>query len=237
MTRPYPTDLDLTELIGPIQPPRVKELRAVTVATPGGSISVDGTSGALGNETDTKLLLGLREWADVILVGARTVIAENYRPSTTPIAIITRSLSLEPGHRVLGGSPLLLTPAAALDDPRLAGRREALVAAGARFLPTGQGSPMEILAALHAEGLVRVTCEGGPGIYAMMFGADLVDVWHLTVAPVANAPVDRQLFHVPADGEGFHRRLALDYLAATDDSTVFLRYRKSVEPGGSGQVR
>lgn len=230
MTRPYPTDLDLTELIGPVQPPGVAELRAVTVTTPGGSISVDGTSGALGNETDTKLLLGLRDWADVILVGARTVIAENYHASATPIAIITRSLSLDPEHQVMAGAPLLLAPAEALDDPRLAGRREALVAAGARIVATGEGTPAEILGALHAEGLVRVTCEGGPGIYAMMFGADLVDVWHLTVAPVANAPVDKQLFHVRPDGDGFHRRMDLDYHAATEDSTLFLRYRRSVEP-------
>lgn len=217
----FPAEIATGDLIGPDRP---TELRAVAVTTANGAARVDGDTGTMGNATDTALLLGLRDWADVVLVGAGTVIAEDYGGSPTPLAVVTRRLSLDPGARLFAeGSPLLLVPQSSLDDPALAHRRALLTAAGATLVSTGSGTAGEIVAALHGLGHHRITCEGGPGLYSQLFRADLVDVLHLTVDPVLHSPADMQLLRGDV-----HRRLALDHLAATADGTVFLRYRRNL---------
>lgn len=217
----FPAEIATGDLIGPDRP---TELRAVAVTTANGAARVDGDTGTMGNATDTALLLGLRDWADVVLVGAGTVIAEHYGGSPTPLAVVTRRLSLDPGARLFAeGSPLLLVPQSSLDDPALAHRRALLTAAGATLVSTGSGTAGEIVAALHGLGHHRITCEGGPGLYSQLFRADLVDVLHLTVDPVLHSPADMQLLRGDV-----HRRLALDHLAATADGTVFLRYRRNL---------
>lgn len=216
----FPAEIAVRDLIGLDRP---TELRAVAVTTANGAARVDGDTGTMGNATDTALLLGLRDWADVVLVGAGTVIAEDYGGSPTPLAVVTRRLSLDPGARLFAeGSPLLLVPRPSLDDPALAHRRAILTAAGATLVSTGAGTAEDIVTTLHSLGHHRITCEGGPGMYSQLFRADLVDVLHLTVDPVLHSPADMQLLRGDV-----HRRLALDHLTATADGTVFLRYRRN----------
>jgi len=215
----FPPEIAPADLIGPDLP----ELRAVAVTTANGAARVDGDTGTMGNATDTALLLELRDWADVVLVGAGTVTAEDYGGSPTPLAVVTRSLSLDPGTRLFTeGSPLLLVPQSSLDDAALTHRRALLTAAGATLVSTGSGGAEDIVATLHGLGHRRISCEGGPSLYSQLFHADLVDVLHLTIDPVLHSPADKQLLTGPV-----HRRLALDHLAATADGTVFLRYRRN----------
>ena len=199
----------LTDIIGPILPPGEPELRAVAISSLTGSLTLDGRSGGLGNELDRELLLALRDWADVVLVGARTVIAENYAGTrASRLAIVSRSLQFR-GHDP--GDALILTP------------RSSLAAAPAHLSPAQlvpADSPQEMVRALHDRGLTRIVCEGGPGVFTMMFGADLVDVLHLTVAPLISAPVDKHLV------DDANRWLTLEHHSATDDGTLFLRYRR-----------
>ncbi|RNE49282.1 pyrimidine reductase family protein [Corynebacterium alimapuense] len=238
--RPSPTAIDPADLIGPVQEPGFPELRAIAVTTLGGGASLSGTSESLGNDTDTALLLGLRQWSDVVLVGAKTAAAEDYagvrstpsRKTPAPLAVITRSLSLDPGSRLFTDTdtpPLILIPQESLEDPALNSQRHRLVDAGAQLISTGQGSAQEIIAALHALGYARIACEGGPGIYAMLFEANLVDILHLTIEPVAHAPVEKQLFSPRPDSGGFAHRLQLEDASTTADSTMFLRYKRGVE--------
>ncbi|MCY7301431.1 MAG: hypothetical protein LH616_19750, partial [Ilumatobacteraceae bacterium] len=59
-----------------------------------GSTVVERNSRGLSNATDQELLLTLRSFADVILVGAGTVRAEGYGPPRLPgqrIAVVSRS--------------------------------------------------------------------------------------------------------------------------------------------------
>ncbi len=85
-----------------------------------GAISIAGVSGGLGGPADAAVFGAIRAVADVILVGAGTVIAENYRRPQTPpsvqelrlargqapmptVAIVSNSLSVPPDHRVFEG--------------------------------------------------------------------------------------------------------------------------------------
>ncbi|MDO5670889.1 MAG: dihydrofolate reductase family protein [Corynebacterium sp.] len=172
----------LADIIGPVtdQP----EVRAIAVTSLTGSLTLDGVSGGLGNDLDRELLLALRDWADVVVVGAATVRAEGYTGARAKeVAVVTRS-----GDVPLPGA-LHLTPS----------------------------SPAELMASLR--GYRRILVEGGPQIYTMLFDAHLIDILHLTVAPVLVGDVDKHLVNA-----GQHR-LHLEHHAATADGTLFLRYR------------
>jgi len=173
-------------IIGPTLPPDQPEVRAVAISSLTGSLTLDGVSGGLGNELDRQLLLALRDWADVVLVGAGTVRAEGYTGNRAKeIAVVTRS----------GDVPL------------------------ADALQLTPSSPADLIATLHARGHRRILCEGGPEIYTMLFNAHLIDILHLTVAPILLGDVDKHLINA-----GEHH-LTLEHHTATDDGTLFLRYR------------
>lgn len=244
---PFPDALDVDSLLGPTQPAHHPELRAIAISTVNGSATVSGTSAAMGNPTDAALLQRVRGWADAILVGAQTVRSEDYGPAYLSdelraarlvaglpalprMAVVSRSLNFPSALRALTEfdpdfPPAVLTPQHSLDDDSLAGRRQELTAAGVELVSTGGGSAAEMIEALHDRGLSRITCEGGPGIYAMMWEAELIDVLHLTVEPRVAAPVEKQLFAVRPDGGGFAHSLHLEDAQATSDGRLFLRYR------------
>ncbi len=221
--------IDVDELIGPVEP---GSLRAILATTLNGSAATpEGTSGGLGNRTDTELLLRVREVVDVILVSAGTVRTEDYGPvhADTRIAAVTRSLDLDTSTRFFTDAepgPIILTPQECLDDPALAGRRRALADAGAQLLSSGDGSPAAMLDALRSLGLANVSLEGGPSLYEAFLDAGLIDVWHLTVDPSIVSPVTTPF--IAGTGSTVTRhRLTLEHLAATDDGCLFLRYRRA----------
>ncbi|SER45360.1 5-amino-6-(5-phosphoribosylamino)uracil reductase [Corynebacterium cystitidis DSM 20524] len=236
----------VSELVGPLAAPAVRELRAIAVTTISGTASINGLSKALGNDTDSQLLNALRVWSDVLLVGLNTVRSENYfgiqvneqektarrsngQQEVPPVAVVSRSLDFDTTAQLFWNTeiaPLILTPAGTLNDAALADRRAALEAAGATLVDTGAGTAHEIVGALHARGYSRVICEGGPGIYSMLFNADLVDVFHLTVDPQVHGPVEKHLLSFRPDGTPFSHRMTLEDAHVTDDSVLFLRYRR-----------
>lgn len=176
----------LADIIGPVLPPEEMEIRAIAISSLTGSLTLEGVSGGLGNELDRELLLSLRDWADVVLVGAGTVRAERYTGRRArKVAVVSRS-----GDVPLADA-LVINPASAVD----------------------------LIAELHERGYRRIVCEGGPEIFTMLFDAHLIDILHLTVAPVILGGVDK---HLVTGGE---HRLSLEHHTATDDGTLFLRYR------------
>lgn len=221
------------------------EVRGVAAMTLSGSATIDGTSGPLGNRTDQKLLSQLRQWSDVVLAGAGTVREENYfgvrtspeqaqarvargQSPVPPIAVLSRTLDLDPDAQLFTDTatrPLILAPDATLDDPATAEQREALTRAGAELVAIGGGTAAEIIGTLRGRGFTRILSEGGPVIFAELLDADLLDILHLTIDPVATAPVEKPLFTEPAAGGSHARRLTLEHTAATSDGTLFLRYR------------
>ncbi|WJY68193.1 dihydrofolate reductase family protein [Corynebacterium auris] len=218
--------MDIASLIGPTLPADQPELRAVTATTLFGSFTRSGTSGALGNETDQALLLGVREWADCVLVGAGTIRAEGYGASATPTVVVSASLDLDTSSPLFEGTVAVATPSHSLLDASLAPRRDALRAVGARLLSTGSGSAPEIVEAARHLGYSRISCEGGPSLYSGLLAADLVDVLHLTIDPSLSAADGPAGLRFDSDSAAV-RRFALEAAEVGPDSMLFCRYRRA----------
>lgn len=201
-----------------------------------GCAAFDGVAGPLSNRCDQNLLLALRGYADVVLVGAGTVRAEGYGPVSLtaaqradrrerlgvedppPIAVVTRtgeipaSLFGEPTPR-----PILITTAElARNRPDLLDRADMLIA--------GE-TAVDVSAAvelLRARGLRRILCEGGPTLLDQLTAAEVVDEICLTISPTLAADAGPQRtgarLRVPA-------RLKLAHAVSVGDY-LYLRYRR-----------
>ncbi|WP_328349820.1 pyrimidine reductase family protein [Mycobacterium sp. NBC_00419] len=205
-----------------------------------GAAFFGGVAGPLSDATDQNLLLTLRGYADVVLVGAGTVRAEGYGPvrlsaaqsaerarrwgvtSAPAIAVVTHtgrlpaSLFAESGQR-----PILITTAALLTArPELTELTDVIVAGD-----TAVDLPAAI-ATLRTRGLNRILCEGGPTLLDELVAGDLVDEMCLTVSPTLAASAVTSRSGAPALAAPF--RLRLQH-AITIDDYVYLRYARRRE--------
>ena len=140
-------------------------------------------SGAIvsgGSEADRLLMGLLRGCADAVLIGAGTLRAapkdlwfpEAIYPAAAPLfAELRRALRIaeRPVLYVVSGSG------------QVDRSHPALRAGGA--LIEGKLTPQEILARVRAGGHQRILCEGGPGLFAEMLAARLIDDLFITIAP------------------------------------------------------
>ena len=243
----------LPDPAGPIDPVDAYADLPVAVGRPGvrlnmiasidGAIAVDGTSGGLGGDADRRVYLALRSLADIILVAAGTVRAEDYGPARLPeplvadrltrgqapvprIAVVSRSLDLDWAAPLFadadpGARPLVLTCAAAPADAlrRAGGAAEVVVAGDAVVdLPTA-------LVALGARGARAVLAEGGPRLNAALAAAGVLDELCLTVSPrLVGGDARRILDGTDPSGGGRTMRL---WSVCEDEGFLFLRHRAS----------
>ncbi len=168
-----------------------------------GGTAIGGVSGPLGGAADFAVFRGIRASADAILVGASTVIEEQYRPPQTApdtlaarraagredraeIAVVTRSLNLpidlplfsDPTYR-----PVILTVKSAPTEQRAALEAVAdVVNAGEEDVDMSAA-----LKALGTRGHRTVLSEGGPTINGQLIAADLFDEWNLSLSPMLAA--------------------------------------------------
>ncbi|MFD9704247.1 dihydrofolate reductase family protein [Lentzea sp. NPDC059081] len=171
------TDTDLVELYS-----SESGVTANFVSSVDGSVSVEGRSAGLGSPADKKIFSLGRELADVVLVGAGTVLAEGYRGARRerplPIAVVTARGSLTPDLPLFTDTavpPIVITCAAA-----------SLPALPAEVIVAGDSEvdlPLAV-SELAARGLHKVDLEGGPRLFGAMVAAGLVDALNLTVAPL-----------------------------------------------------
>jgi riboflavin biosynthesis pyrimidine reductase len=206
------------------------------IASLDGAIEVDGLSGGLGNHADLAVFKTLRAIADVVLVGAGTAAAEEYKiptPSETTlatrrargqqrrpiVALVTRSLRLDlagalfadPSYR-----PVVVTTTDA--DPE----RLAAVEAVADVVRAGTGN-VDLGGALGqlAERVgPMVLGEGGPTLNGQLIAEDLVDELCLTVSPVLVGGTGGRLV---AHGDNHAARPMTVTRAATVEGLVFTR--------------
>jgi riboflavin-specific deaminase-like protein len=207
------------------------------VASVDGAVTVEGRSGGLSGAGDKTIFFALRSVADVILVGAGTVRAENYGPPRTSpgdqaarvargqaplptIAMVSGRLDLDPSARVFVDSPtrpVILTTTTC--DP---GRRAALEPV-ADVLVAGDAhvDPDLALVRLHEREANVVICEGGPTLNGVLLASGVVDELCLTVAPVLVSGDDPRMSRGPT----LHPpdALRLDR-ALVDDGFMFFRY-------------
>jgi riboflavin-specific deaminase-like protein len=206
-----------------------------------GAVAIDGVSDGLSHPADKRIFLMGRDLADVVLVGAGTAIAEDYRGARSsgeraerrarhnlapvpPIAVVTGSASIAPDSSLLTDTavpPIIITTEAAPAE-----RRAKLADAGAEVLIVGDEKVdlRAALAELARRGLHRIDCEGGPSLFGQLIAEDLVDQLCLTIAPLlAGAGAGRI-----AGGElpSAARKLELASMLHEEGFSM-LRYRRS----------
>jgi len=197
---------DLIDALGRIYAyPAGRWVRANMIASVDGAIALGGRSGGLSGVADKLVFAVLRSLADVIVVGARTVRAERYRPArpdelwqqlragrppAPPVAVITRRLDLDLGHRVFGSSSgptsaglartIVLTTELAPAHRLAAARQVADVLIAGPDSVKAAGA----LDALTSCGYRRILVEGGPMLLGEFVADGLLDELCLTISPV-----------------------------------------------------
>ncbi|GAB4584986.1 pyrimidine reductase family protein [Nocardia sp. IFM 10818] len=221
-------------------------IRVNFVTSIDGAVTLDGRSGGLGTPADRKVFLLLRDLADVVLVGAGTVRAEDYgaahtdsqlrtrlwhhgfggHPDGAPprIAVVTASAALDPASRLFtdtGARPIIITTKDAPAD-----RKKVLAEAGGEIVEAGDTTCTAngIRAALEERGLRRVLCEGGPSLFGDLLAAGAVDDLCLTVSPLLVAGTGGRIAVSPtATPTPMTRR----HLIVDDDGTILTRWERS----------
>jgi riboflavin biosynthesis pyrimidine reductase len=162
-----------------------------------GRASIDGRSGPIGSDTDTAMLVGLRERFDAVMIGAGTMRVEKYGRIVSdperrahrerlglpadPLMIIVGGLDLpwDAGLFTDGGGEVVLLTAAEDDPPPTATPLEVV-----RETSEGRVDLTAALRRMRSERGVRsVLCEGGPHLHSQLQGAGLADELFLTIAP------------------------------------------------------
>ncbi len=161
-----------------------------------GATAVDGGASALNDRDDRDLFLALRSVANVVMNGAETVRSENLGPlrmseemahwrsdaGMAPLpemVILTRSLDLDPGHRIFSKPEQRPTVITGIDvEP-------------SRLESVGEVASVIQIDPLDGSGIVSalaehdvILCEGGPTINAQLIRDGVVDEVNLTVAPM-----------------------------------------------------
>lgn len=212
-------------------------LRVNFVASLDGAATVGGLSGPLNDPEDTAVLLALRQLADVVLVGAGTVRAEGYGglglddaaqewrtqhglPALPRLAVVTRTLDLDPGLPLFQGTrPILVAPAGAPAE-----RRERLSdVADLVLCGEDEVDLTTALAELTAQGLGQVLCEGGPELFASLVAVDAVDELCLTISPLIVSGSAPRI--IRGGSQVTHRMRRAHVIEGTD--MLFLRYTRT----------
>lgn len=163
-------------------------VRSNFVATlDGAATGSDGLSGSINNAADKRIFDLNRELADVVLVGAATLDAENYGPSAggKPLIAVSNRGLLPRGwldSPITSGLAVLVTVEDA-DAPALRAARERLGAQHVWTIGTGRVDLAQVLVELGRRGHRRILTEGGPRVHTELLRRDLLDEVALTWVP------------------------------------------------------
>jgi riboflavin biosynthesis pyrimidine reductase len=186
-------------------------VRGNMIASLDGGATVAGRAGGLAGAGDKALFKVMREVADVVLVGAGTVRAENYsgaqltvasrqwrhargQQEVPPIAVVTASGALEPESRLFTRTetpPLVFTTTVSFTATRER-LQEAEVVDASTSDPIAVDTNA-VMAELARRGLYRVLCEGGPTLLGDVVSGGLLDELGLTIAPMLVAGAARRV--------------------------------------------
>ena len=205
-----------------------------------GGTSWGGVSGALGGSADKALFSVLRSLADVVLVAAGTMRAENYGParltddvqavrrgrgqrSVPPIAVVSRICRMDWDTPFFTGAverPIVITVAAAAESDR------ARAAEVADVIVVGEHD-VDLAAALDelgVRGAANVLAEGGPTLNGDLARADLLDELCVTLSPTLASGDAKRII----SGSTLHQLRGLSLHSICEDGDfLFLRYRPS----------
>lgn len=192
------TVLEQMATFSPFESPRAERPFVYTnfALTVDGRATIDGRSGAIGSDTDTAMLVGLRTRTDAVMIGGGTMRAEGYgrvvgdpakrelRESNGLAAdplmvIVSGGLDLPwdaPLFTEGGGEVLVFTADAETEPPETNTRVEVVRHEGRIELPAAMRE-------LRDRGIRSLLCEGGPSLHAELIEAGLVDELFVTRAP------------------------------------------------------
>ena len=187
----------------------------------------DGRSTSISSSADRRVFAVARLAADVVLVGAGTLRAEDYRPSRRPIAIVSARLDLPLSLRLFAERdvdtprPIVFTTVrSAATAPDALSRLADVVPCGVEHVDLA-GAVGE----LNDRGLGRILCEGGPSLLSALAADGLLDELLLTVSPVllGGGPAE----HILDVRGGLDPALRLHPVEVLEeDGSVFLRARR-----------
>ncbi len=159
-----------------------------------GHATLDGRSGEIAGDTDLQVLLGLRERADAVMVGAGTLRAERYGRiiAAAERRKRRREAGLESDALAVVVSERLAVP---WDIPLFSsGAGEVVVFTASEKAAPETATPCTVirhpggvdlsrgLAELRAErGIEALLCEGGPHLHAALLTSGLVDELFVTI--------------------------------------------------------
>ena len=199
-----------------------------------GRATISGRSGAIGTETDTAMLVGLRTRVDALMIGAGTMRAERYGrvvgdpqkrarreraglPHDPLMVIVSARLDLPWDAELFtsGAGRVLIFTSSETEAPETATPVRVVRHDGVVDLP-------EAMRYLRTERCIRgLLCEGGPHLHAQLLAAGLVDELFITTAPKLGGGDGPGLAEgLPAEV----RELELISLLA-DGGELFHRYR------------
>lgn len=181
-----------------------------------GSTAIDRSSRGLSNTTDTRVLLGLRDLADIVLVGAETARLEGYgapRGEHLRVAVVSRSGHFDFDSPLwTSGRAVLLLPEDAPEVP-------------VESIRAGVGT-LDLGAAVRRLDADVVQCEGGPRLNGMLAAADLIDELNLTLSPqITGGTSDRLTFGAPEAARAMELAHVLE-----EDGYLFTRWLRRREP-------
>lgn len=219
-------------------------IRVNFVSSLDGAVSVRGSSRGLSSPADQRVLGLIRDLSEVVLVGAGTALAENYRgvrrtevrgerrrrlglSEVPPIAVVSGSGSIPPDSPLITDTIVPTIVFTSGDAP--VEHRTALERAGADVVIAGEHEVDvgRVVGELADRGHYRIGCEGGPGLFGSLIAADLVDELCLTVSPLLTSG-DASRIAIGPHAEQPRRMRLLSVLHA-DDSMLLLRYGRLPE--------
>lgn len=216
-------------------------IRANFIASVDGAVSAGGVSRGLQTDGDNRVFAALRDLADVVLVGSGTARAEKYGPvvpagdrlatrhrfglpDALPIAVVSGSLSLDPGAALFtDATPDNRTIVVTFDASPQDRRRALAEVADVLVCGTDAVDVARLRAGLADRGLTRVLCEGGPSLLGHLVQHRGCDELCLTVSPLlSGSGPGRIIGGAPFGGNPY--QLTLSALLE-EDGALFARYR------------
>lgn len=237
---PEPAEVGLAELEAAYAYPADRPwVRANMVASLDGAVAVDGHSAGLSGPADKRVFGVLRDLCDAVLVGAGTVRSEGYaavtrsearverrrargQTDTPAIAVVSGRLDLDPTGPLFVGARTRTV----VVTSEVAARLHGDAFAGVADLVVTPGDRVDIgvaIDALHARGLRRLLCEGGPSLLGQVIAARRLDELCLTLAPLLALGSAGRIATGPGAGAADLRHLAS---LLEEDGFLFSRWTR-----------
>lgn len=162
--------------------PRTPWLRVNMVTTPDGAATgASGMSGSINNPADKQVFDTVRALADVIVVGAGTARIEGYRPTDTPIVVVSRRADVP--ERLRGAAAGRVLMATTTGAEHLAEATDLLGADHVLTLGADTVDLARLKQDLAARDWMHQLSEGGPTLLRALLDQGVADELCATIVP------------------------------------------------------